>query len=92
MTAELSAIGRTATRGRKSCANLQNPERYLLNPQNPYFAKTLKKTNHLLVILVAFLVSSHKSYSLFVALATETKTRLFLYIFHICASSMWAFR
>ncbi|XP_013627909.1 PREDICTED: B3 domain-containing protein At5g25470-like [Brassica oleracea var. oleracea] len=47
-SASASAIGRTATRGRKSCANLQNPERYLLNPQNPYFAKTLKKTNHLL--------------------------------------------
>ncbi|CAF2127959.1 hypothetical protein HID58_011465 [Brassica napus] len=43
-----SSSGRTATRGRKSCANLQNPERYLLNPQNPYLAKTLKKTNHLL--------------------------------------------
>lgn len=91
LAAELSASGRTTTRGRKSCANVQNPERYLLNPQNPYCAKTVTKSNHLLVN--TFLVSSHKSYTVyFIELATETKTRLFLYIFHICASSMWALR
>lgn len=47
-SASTSASGRTTTRGRKSCANVQNPERYLLNPQNPYCAKTVTKSNHLL--------------------------------------------
>ncbi|CAH8330406.1 unnamed protein product [Eruca vesicaria subsp. sativa] len=48
--ASTSASGRTTTRGRKNPANVQNPERYLLNPQNPYFAKTLTKTNHMLIV------------------------------------------
>ncbi|KAF8097371.1 hypothetical protein N665_0290s0030 [Sinapis alba] len=49
-SASTSASARTTTRGRKSCANVQNPERYLLNPQNPYFAKTLTKTNYMLYV------------------------------------------
>ncbi|KAJ4868541.1 B3 domain-containing protein [Raphanus sativus] len=32
-SASTSASGRTTTRGRKSCANVQNPERYLLTPK-----------------------------------------------------------
>lgn len=44
-TEQLSASGG----GRKSFAHVENPERYLFNPSNPYFEKTLTKTNTALV-------------------------------------------
>ncbi|KAJ0238050.1 B3 domain-containing protein [Hirschfeldia incana] len=33
----------SASRARQSCSPVQNPEQYLLNPQNPYFVRTLPK-------------------------------------------------
>nr|VDD27000.1 unnamed protein product [Brassica oleracea] len=42
--ASASASGKTITsRARQSSSPVQNPEQYLVNPQNPYFVKTLSK-------------------------------------------------
>ncbi|CAH2053431.1 unnamed protein product, partial [Thlaspi arvense] len=52
-TTPASASGGTGTgrRGRVAkCAHVENPERYLVNPKNPYFTKTLTKTNQLLYV------------------------------------------
>ncbi|XP_010421397.1 PREDICTED: B3 domain-containing protein At5g25470-like isoform X2 [Camelina sativa] len=40
---EFSANGGTNGRAKEGCADIKNPERYLLNPENPYFVKTLAK-------------------------------------------------
>lgn len=45
-----------ASRARQSSSPVQNPEQYLVNPQNPYFVKTLSKKIDVLVITSAFLV------------------------------------
>ena len=46
-----------ASRARQSSSPVQNPEQYLVNPQNPYFVKTLsKKIDVLVIITSAFLV------------------------------------
>ncbi|CAH8284554.1 unnamed protein product [Eruca vesicaria subsp. sativa] len=49
-TASDSASGRKTSGGRQSFAHQDNPERYLLNPRNPYFEKTLTKTNDVLYV------------------------------------------
>ncbi|KAG2246597.1 hypothetical protein Bca52824_086225 [Brassica carinata] len=45
-----SANGGTSSRARKGYAHVENPKRYLLNPRNPYFEKTLTKTNIVLYV------------------------------------------
>ncbi|CAN6892481.1 unnamed protein product [Brassica oleracea] len=50
VTASNSASGRQTSRGRQSFDHVENPERYLLNPNNPYFEKTLTKTNSVLYV------------------------------------------
>ncbi|EOA19697.1 hypothetical protein CARUB_v10003492mg [Capsella rubella] len=43
---EFSANGRA----KQGCSDVKNPERYLLNPENPYFVKTLAKSNNVLYV------------------------------------------
>ncbi|CAF1933448.1 hypothetical protein HID58_067904 [Brassica napus] len=50
VTASNSASVRQTSRGRQSFGHVENPERYLLNPNNPYFEKTLTKTNSVLYV------------------------------------------
>ncbi|XP_013731520.3 B3 domain-containing protein At5g25470-like [Brassica napus] len=45
-----SANGGTSSRARKGYAHVENPKRYLLNPRNPYFEKTLTKPNIVLYV------------------------------------------
>ncbi|ESQ48124.1 hypothetical protein EUTSA_v10021356mg [Eutrema salsugineum] len=37
-------------RAGKNCSDVENLKRYLVNPQNPFFKKTLTKTNHILYV------------------------------------------
>ncbi|KAG2317684.1 hypothetical protein Bca52824_020806 [Brassica carinata] len=45
-----AASGGTTSRARKGFAHVKNPKRFLLNPRNPYFEKTLTKTNTVLYV------------------------------------------
>uniref|UniRef100_A0A1J3H3I8 B3 domain-containing protein n=2 Tax=Noccaea caerulescens TaxID=107243 RepID=A0A1J3H3I8_NOCCA len=44
-TASTSANGGKKSRPKQGCHNVENPEQYLLNPQNAYLVRTLSKTN-----------------------------------------------
>lgn len=50
---EVSANGGN-TIGRARQVVTINPERYLLNPENPYFVKTITKKNDVLVMIIVF--------------------------------------
>lgn len=79
---EFSPNGGTNDQAKQGCADVKNPEQYLLNPKNPYFVKTLTKKNDILVIICV----SREFDSLniqFMSVAYTAKTCLFS-LFPIC--------
>lgn len=58
---EFSANGGTNGRGKQRSSDVKNPERYLLNPENPYFVQAVTKRNDVLVIIQVFTLSAFYS-------------------------------